>query len=219
MLNTVSTVLRMFTQNAKANSHLDPWVKNIFQSFKRLTHLGLIYYNYPMLAGIVRYMFHKKAAKAQFEHLNHSTTRVTKRLEKGRASEGVDLWDLIFQQEAKGKEGITRKEMDVNAGLFMVAGTETTATVLSGLTYLLLKNPETMKKLVTEVRDAFCSSDDISMEAIKGMPYLNACIKEALRMYPPVPIGLPHLTPREGSTICGHYVPPNVSLLAYLMCA
>jgi cytochrome P450 len=170
-----------------------------------------------MLAGIVRYMFHKKAAKAQFEHLNHSITRVTKRLEKGRASEGVDLWDLILQQEDKGKAGITRSEMDVNAGLFMVAGTETTATVLSGLTYLLLKNPETMKKLVSEVRGQFRSSDGISMEAIKGMPYLNACIKEALRMYPPVPIGLPHLTPREGSTICGHYVPPNVSSLAYII--
>jgi cytochrome P450 len=76
---------------------------------------------------------------------------------------------------------------------------------------MLLTHPDTMKKLVSEVRSTFGSSDDISMDVIAGLPYLNACIKEALRRYPPVPVGLPHLTPREGSTICGHYVPPHVS--------
>lgn len=93
----------------------------------------------------------------------------------------------------------------------MVAGTETTATLLSGLTYLLLTHPDSMKKLVTEIRSPFASSDEISMEAIQALPYLGACIKEALRKYPPVPVGLPRLTPAEGSTVCGYFVPPNVS--------
>jgi cytochrome P450 len=75
--------------------------------------------------------------------------------------------------------------MDVNAALFMVAGTETTATLLSGLTYLLLNRPKAMKKLVTEIRTAFTSSDGITMRVIARLPYLNACIKEALRKNPP----------------------------------
>jgi cytochrome P450 len=154
---------------------------------------------------------HKKVAKAQYAHLHFSSSRVTKRLEKGRTSEGVDLWDLIFKQEEKGKAGLTRQEMDVNAGLFMIAGTETTATVLSGLMFLLCLHPASMEKLVTEVRSAFASSDNITMESAVGLPYLNACIKEGMRMYPPVPIGLPHLTPSDGSTIGGYYVPPGVS--------
>jgi cytochrome P450 len=191
----------------------DPWVRIIFENIKRGVQLSVIYSYYPLVADVFRAALHKTVAAKQYEHFNHSATRVTKRLEKGRASEGVDLWDLILQQEEKGKAGITRDEMDVNAGLFMVAGTETTATLLSGLTYLLLKHPQSMEKLAGEVRGAFTSSDDISMEAIAGLPYLNACIKEGLRKYPPVPVGLPHLTPREGSTICGHYVPPGVGLL------
>jgi cytochrome P450 len=191
----------------------DPWVKIIFKNFKRAAQLSVIYNHYPLAARIFRALLHKTAAKLQYEHLNHSATRVTKRLEKGRASEGVDLWDLVLKQEEKGTQKLTRAEMDVNAGLFMVAGTETTATLLSGLTYLLLTHPESMKKLVTELRSAFTSSDEISMEAIAALPYLNACIKEAFRRYPPVPVGLPHRTPQEGSTICGHYVPPNVSHL------
>ncbi|KAI4936817.1 uncharacterized protein J4E92_001542 [Alternaria infectoria] len=139
---------------------------------------------------------------------------VTKRLEKGRVSEGVDLWDLVLQQEDKGKAGLTRPVMDMNGELFMLAGTETTATLLSGLTYLLLVHSESMAKLVEEIRTTFNSSDDMSMEVTAGLPYLNACMKEAFRHYPPVPIGLPHLTPAEGSTICGYYIPPNTNVAA-----
>jgi cytochrome P450 len=200
------------------NAEYDPWVKTIFQNIKRATLLNLFYHFYPLPGKIFRAVMHKTVAKAQYEHFHHSATRVTKRLEKGRASEGVDLWDLVLQQQEKGKEGLTRGEMDANAGLFMIAGTETTATLLSGLTYLLLTHPEKKQQLVAEIRGAFESSEDIAMDVIAGLPYLNACIKEAFRKYPPVPIGLPRLTPRDGSTICGHFVPPNVSqpLFTYL---
>jgi cytochrome P450 len=136
---------------------------------------------------------------------------VTKRLEKGRASEGVDLWTLVLEQEEKGKQGLTRPEMDANSSAFMMAGTESTASMLSGLTYLLLENKDKMGKLVKEIRSTFGSTEEISMGVLQGLPYLNACMKEGLRRYPPVPIGLPHLTPKEGSTICGHYIPPGVS--------
>jgi cytochrome P450 len=194
------------------NAEYDPWVRAIFANIKRGVQLGLIYNYYPLVASTFRALFHRTVAKTQYTHMNFSATRVTKRLEKGRESAGVDLWDLVLAQEDKGKAGLTRGEMDTNSGLFMVAGTETTATLLSGLTYLLLStsNGEYMIKLVDEIRGAFTSSDDISMEATQALPYLNACIKEALRMYPPVPIGLPHLTPKEGSTICGVFVPSGV---------
>lgn len=198
------------------NAEYDPWVRAIFGGIKINTQLGLIYFYYPMVARIVRAALHKTIAKKSITHFNHSVTRVTKRLEKGRDSEGTDLWDLVLQQEEKGKPGLTRDEMDSNATAFMVAGTETTATTLSGLTYLLTQHPESMKKLADEVRGTFDSSDAITMDKIAHLPYLNACLKESLRRYPPVPVGLPHLTPRDGSTICGHYVPPGVSRILHL---
>lgn len=193
------------------NAEYDPWVQAIFGGIKRGIQLGLIYFYYPMVARLVRAALHKTIAKKSITHFNHSVTRVTKRLEKGRDSKGTDIWDLVLQQEEKGKPSLTRDEMDSNAAAFMVAGTETTATTLSGLTYLLTQHPESMKKLASEVRGAFDSSDAITMDKIAHLPYLNACLKESLRRYPPVPVGLPHLTPQDGSTICGHFVPPGVS--------
>lgn len=148
--------------------------------------------------------------RKRMEHFNHSVDRVTKRLEKGRVSEGVDLWDLVLGQ-TEGK-GLTRAEMDANSSIFMVAGTETTATLLSGLTYYLLINPISMEKAVTEIRNAFASTDDMTMERLAALPYLGACIKEAFRLYPPVPLGMPRVTATNGSTIAGQLIPPNTPI-------
>lgn len=44
-----------------------------------------------------------------------------------------DIWGLVLKHKDAGKE-ISRPQMDANAQLFMTAGTETTATALTGLT-------------------------------------------------------------------------------------
>jgi cytochrome P450 len=211
---TTFGIMREFTFGEPLNmldsAEYDPWVRIIFPNIKRGVLLGMLYNHYPLIGGVFHALLHRTVAWMKYKHFNYSATQVKRRLKKDRAPAGVDLWNLVLPQEEGSEYGLTREEMYVNAGLFMVAGTETTATLLSGLTYLLLTHCQTMDKLVEEVRSAFASSEDITMGVLAGLPYLNACIKEALRLYPPVPIGLPHLTPSEGSTICGHYVPPKV---------
>ncbi|KAK5130047.1 hypothetical protein LTR08_002521 [Meristemomyces frigidus] len=87
-----------------------------------------------------------------------------------------------------------RKEY-ANSDILMVAGTETTATLLSGLTFHLLKNPDKLAKLVTEIRSALASEEEITIERLQALPYLHACIEEGLRMYPPISNGLPRIVP------------------------
>ena len=43
------------------------------------------------------------------------------------------------------------------------------------------------------------------------LTYLNACINEALRIYPPTPWAPALMTPPGGTTIDGVFVPGNVS--------
>lgn len=91
----------------------------------------------------------------------------------------------------------------------IVAGSETTATLLSGLTYLLLINPDKLKKLSDEIRTTFKSEDEITMASVGNLPYMLACLNEGLRRYPPVASGLPRVVPKGGAKIAGHFVPED----------
>lgn len=196
-----------------SNAEYDPWVRIIFASIRAASHISILS-AYPWVWSAFKAIMPESINKKRTDHFQFAVTRVTKRLEKGRDSEGVDLWDLVLNQ--KEGRGLSRAEMDANASVFMIAGTETTATLLSGMTNLLLNNPECMKKLTAEIRGAFATLDDMTMESLASLPYLAACIKEAFRLYPPVPLGLPRVTPETGSTVVGLYgqwfIPPHTSI-------
>ncbi|PWY90972.1 cytochrome P450 [Aspergillus heteromorphus CBS 117.55] len=93
----------------------------------------------------------------------------------------------------------------------------TTATVLTGILSFLVNEPGKMAQLVNEVRHAFSSSKDVTLQAVANLVHLNAVIQEGLRLCPPVPWMLPRLVPEEGSSVCGTWLPQEspVSLQAY----
>jgi cytochrome P450 len=96
------------------------------------------------------------------------------------------------------------------------AGSDTTATALSGWMYLMLTNEMAYRKLVTEIRDEFKSEKDITWNRVKDLPYLGACISEAMRMIPPVPGNLNRVVPPEGAFIDGKWVMGEVRLRVFL---
>lgn len=62
-----------------------------------------------------------------------------------------------------------------------------TSSATSGILYCLAKNPEKQAKLREELRAILPNKDSpLTPENMKNLPYLRACIKEGLRMYPPV---------------------------------
>jgi cytochrome P450 len=94
----------------------------------------------------------------------------------------------------------------------ILAGTETTATALSGTIYYLLANPRALRRAVHEVREAFQNATDINMESTEALEYLRACINESQRMYPSTPGTFPRRVPPGGATICRRYVPGNTTV-------
>ncbi|KAF1983382.1 isotrichodermin C-15 hydroxylase [Aulographum hederae CBS 113979] len=124
-----------------------------------------------------------------------------------RIDNGTDRPDFMsFVLRHNDERGMSRGEIEATFSTFMIAGSETTATSLSGCTYLLLKNPKVMKRLQEEVRRKFENDEAITLLGVDQLRYLNAVIEEALRLYPPVPIALSRRTPPEGAVICGHFV-------------
>lgn len=110
---------------------------------------------------------------------------------------------------------MTRDEIDANAATFVLAGSETTAALLSGCTYHLLRTPKVYRRLVDEIRSSFKAASNIQLSSIATLPYLNAVLEESMRIYPPVPAMLPRLVPEGGAMINGQYVPEGVSFFLY----
>lgn len=75
----------------------------------------------------------------------------------------------------------------------IVGGTDTTHALLQWIMTELLRNSKAMTKLQNEVRELMGSKSDITDEDLEKMKYLQAVIKETLRLHPSVPL----LVPRE----------------------
>jgi cytochrome P450 len=109
------------------------------------------------------------------------------------------------------RQYLTKEEADSNDSVLVVAGTETVATSLSGLVYLLLKHLEAMTRLTKEVRSAFHgTTPKLTSGDLKSLRCLSACIEETLRLYPPTPTGSARLVPSQVSTVYGLPVPRGV---------
>lgn len=134
---------------------------------------------------------------------------------KERKTDHIDFMVKLLDPES----GTNEAEQQSNAEILIGAGSETTATLLSGVTFLLLKNPSAMDKLIREVRSSFTSETEITFTAVNNLPYVLGCINEAFRLYPPVPGRLPRRVPKGGDDIDGSYVPEDVSKAPYLTLA
>lgn len=98
----------------------------------------------------------------------------------------------------------------------ILAGSETTSTLLSGVTYLLLRNPDVLKKLTDEVRSSFNSEEEITLLSVGKLNYMLACLNEGLRSYPPVPVGLPRVIPvGQTAVIAGEIIPEGTIVAAW----
>lgn len=106
-----------------------------------------------------------------------------------------------------------RQEIISNFQILLIAGSETTATLLSGATYYLLQNPAVLHRVQSEVRTVFKDEKEIVLRSVSTpnlLPYLEAVLQESLRCYPSIPALLPRLTGPKGAIIDGKFVPGKV---------
>jgi cytochrome P450 len=74
-----------------------------------------------------------------------------------------------------------------------------------------LRNPRCYSKLKDEIRGRFASEEEITLSAMDDLPYMNACLEEGLRMFPPAPIGFLRSIQKQGDIIDGYHLPGGVS--------
>lgn len=184
------------------------WVASVFGSIQLVAFSRILRW-YPMLNQAIQFILPKNIKEKRRNTINYTMERVDKRLARGE-TDRPDVWTCIMKH--KEEDRLTYPEMQSSASTFMIAGTETTATLLSGLTFLLLKNPDIYAKLVHEIRSTFTTTEDINISSLARLEYLNACLEETLRIYPPTPNGFPRIVPSSGAIVCGKHVPAGTSV-------
>ena len=143
---------------------------------------------------------------------NHTWTRqkIDQRIES--KTDRPDFMKYILENNYPG--GMTREDINANTTLLVLAGSETSATTLTGATYFCLKHPKKMDRLTKEIRGAFGGDHkNITVSEVSILPYLHAVFQETLRLHPTGPISVPRQIDRPGVEICGIPVPEGVKSL------
>ncbi|KAG2434479.1 hypothetical protein HYH02_012308 [Chlamydomonas schloesseri] len=111
---------------------------------------------------------------------------------------------------ASQEERLSDTEVIAQSFTFVMAGFETTALTLSLVTFLLATHPEAAARLTAEV-DALGDGELTHEVLAEELPYTEAVIKEALRLYPPIPYFIREA--REDLDLGGGRVAPRGSYL------
>lgn len=187
------------------NGEYVPWVTYMLGYHQAVT-LTIIFRTYPILNYIASWLQPRSSLEKRKKHIQYSIDQVERRLE--REVNRADIWSLIMQHTNINQ--MSKWEMYSNARTFIGAGSETTAAVLCAATYFLLKHRAKLERLATEIR-AVKDPLDLTITKLQNLEYLNACLQEALRLYPPSPNARNRITPPGGAAICGNWVPEGVS--------
>ena len=147
------------------------------------------------------------------KHLSKATEKTMRRLANKERPHPDMIGHILRNNETK-KARLSQTELILNMVQFISAGSETTASLLTGWTYLILANPHVYRRVVNEVRDAFSSPEEITWASVGKLSYLEATTHEALRLVSPAPCNQHRVVPPsgKGNMIDGHFVPPGVTV-------
>ena len=85
---------------------------------------------------------------------------------------------------------------------------------------LQIMKPFPVNGTTSESRDAKLAElgnvDRIPFKDTQSMPYLQACIKESLRLHPATGLPLARVVPDGGATISGTFFPAGVSVVCFI---
>lgn len=110
-----------------------------------------------------------------------------------------------LKTSAEHPDRLTEKDILANATANVGAGSDTVSCAMQSFLYHMTRHPELWRRARDEIRASQgtggCSSRVIEYNDASRLPFFQACLKEALRIHNPVPMGLPRVAPEGGLRI------------------
>ncbi|KAK4155412.1 cytochrome P450 [Chaetomidium leptoderma] len=142
--------------------------------------------------------------------------QVRQRKERGSSQKKQDILGFLLASWAKSeKKDADYQWLRGDARLVIVGGSDTTASTLTFIFHYLAKYPDEVRKLRDEFTPLLAASgkDHLDAKDVAKAVHLNGVIHETLRLNPPIPSGFPRVTPPEGITIAGRYIPGGTTVV------
>ena len=201
--------------NVKFNSIEDVGTDHVHEFIKNM-QLSLGASNYLVTHPLQRAW--AKNLKAQKEEAIKAMTRIgldvierrRDLLLKGEEPPFEDMLSLMMNaSDPETGSKLSDENMVGNILVFLVAGHETTSSLLSFLFYLLAKHPDVESKIEAEIATVFAGQDaeeDMDWAQVSKLTYIEQCLLETLRLYPTAP-GINRMV--HGDTILGGFFVPD----------
>lgn len=119
---------------------------------------------------------------------SYKATEKSAILEKVSKSRRLDFLDILLTAVDENGVGLSDLEIRNEVDTFMFEGHDTTTSGMCWTLYCLAQHPEHQQKVREEVRSVLSGRDHLTYDDLKELKYTQYCIKEAMRLYPPVNI-------------------------------
>ncbi|GAB7349112.1 hypothetical protein MBLNU459_g8060t1 [Dothideomycetes sp. NU459] len=194
-------------QELKAHRHVELILKNV-----KSVHIYYTMIYWPLLKSVLLYVYRNRfAGRAEFRAWCYEQGQQRINSETQRPD---FISAILAHNDKREGGGLSDKDINENGVLFLTAGTETSATTVTAVTFQLLKHPECLETLKKEVRGRFKSNDEITLDAVGQLEYMLAVLNESQRVLAPVPAGFMRKVPTTGATVSGIYIPGNANASA-----
>ncbi|KAL3734073.1 hypothetical protein ACJRO7_023427 [Eucalyptus globulus] len=144
-----------------------------------------------------------------------STKRINKNLSEKRGDR--DFMDVMLSTLNGMNNGGFDADTIVKATCLAVlsGATDSTTITLTWAISLLLNNRHVLKKAQEELYTQIGKQRHVNESDFNNLTYLYGIVKETLRLHPPVPLAVPHVSTQD-CIINGYYVPKDTRLILNL---
>ncbi|NXE45264.1 CP4B1 protein, partial [Casuarius casuarius] len=110
-----------------------------------------------------------------------------KEREKIQKKRHLDFLDILLCAKDENGVGLSDEDLRAEVDTFMFEGHDTTASGISWLFYCMSLHPDHQARCREEIQEILGDRDTVEWEDLGKMTYTTMCIKESLRLFPPVP--------------------------------
>ncbi|GMS95442.1 hypothetical protein PENTCL1PPCAC_17617, partial [Pristionchus entomophagus] len=200
--------------------HNQPYVEAIVNLMSLGTEISMKFYLWPR---VMRYLLGVQQKFDSSLAIAHNFTRTViaerrERLEKGEVESNKRAFlDMLL--ELKENQNLSDEDIREEVDTFMFEGHDTTSSGLGWTVWCMACNPEIQEKVHKEIMELIGddSDRDLTRDDMGKLVYLERCMKESMRLYPPVPFVSRQL---QNDLQCGQYLLPqhaNMSIAPFII--